>query len=249
MPGTRFPSNHPETRIEVAVRAVGALPPPKAERALEALADEKGDRFVQQVLTAMPAVNVAAILRNHDEASPSIIHWLIPPKLAVAVLNAEPLFWENIGQDMTDDEMATVQNGAARFLFTMLLIAKGPGGRRGLLEAISEDDAALYYLYLPFFGWQPEEELNPFFENTDVVWGGCDHLFEKIRFASADAASQIVEYAASPPVSLKRHVIDLWQNAVSRVDTGRRYDPVEETMFKPVRRKLHSRPAQAATVR
>ena len=236
-----FPKKISDSEIVAAVETIGVLDVPRAERALETLADEKGDRFVQTVLMSMPPVKVAAILRDHDEASPSIIHWLIPPKLAVAVLRVEPLFWENVGRDMSADDISVIQNQTARMIFTLLLIAKGPGGRQGLLEAVTEDDAALYYLYLPFFGWKVEENLNPFFENTDVTRGGCDHLFEKIRFSSAYAAKCISEYIESPPVSMKRHIIDLWLNAVAEVDTFKRYDPIEEIMFKPVQwRSVHA---------
>ena len=220
--------------ITAAVNTIGELDIFRAEQALESLADEKGDRFVQNVLSSMPAVKLAAILRNHDETSPSIIHWLIPPKLAVSVLKIEPLFWENVRLDMGREDISVIQNNTARLVFTMLLIAKGPGGRSGLLEAIAEDDAALYYLYVPFFGWTPGEDLDPMFENTDVVWGGCDHLFEKIRFASPHTATLVAEYAKTPPVSLTRHIVDLWQNAVDAVNTGDRFDPIEESMFNPI---------------
>ena len=95
--------NHPV--IALISRMVQEGDPTKAESALVAVADEEGDFALMQVLEAMPARDLVAILREHDASHPSIAGELVTPASFVKVLAMEAKY-----TDVTHEALRGMMN-------------------------------------------------------------------------------------------------------------------------------------------
>jgi len=231
----------PKAAIAAKARDLSAVSLEKAEKTVEALADKNGDRFVADVLSQMSAVQVAAMLRQKDYSAPSILIWLLTPVLAAEVLKVAPLFWENVHPQMDLDEISAIRDEALDLIAALVLFQKQMGRQKAILQAIADDEASLFYLYLPFYGWQPDETYDPFFENRDVEYGSPAQLFEKMRFVVPEIAAMVFDYITTADIPLKSHVLDLWKNALVGIDTCKKIDRVAEIMFEPIKWRSHGR--------
>lgn len=220
--------------VSMTVKTIVDMPVSKAERAIEAIADKNGDEFTKNILAHIPAVKIAAIFRQHDFSCPSIISWLVTPKMVVKILKVDPLFWKCVynGYDLWN--FRKIQNDALSLISSILLNAKDRDQQESILQHVWSDELSLLYLFLPFIGWTIQEEQTSIFEDSEIDMGTVDHLFELIRWASPFVAKQILEFVYSTKTLLPYHITDLWLEAFNYFENGRDFSSIENAMFAPI---------------
>ncbi|NOX33309.1 MAG: hypothetical protein GXP56_06170 [Deltaproteobacteria bacterium] len=217
-----------------AVKQIVEMSSGMAEKAIEAIADRKGDEFVKNILEHLPPVKIAAILRQHDFSCPSIISWILTPKIIMDVLKVDPLFWKSIYDRNQSDNFFQIQNDALDLINSMLLNEEDRDKQGAILQHISADSLSLLYLFLPFVGWQVKKSQTLDFEDPEFDFGTADHLFEMIRWADPYTAKKIIDFIYSTKVPLFYYITDLWSEAFDYFDTDQDYTSVEAVMFVPV---------------
>lgn len=220
--------------VAKALRVLTVVPVQQAEKAVERLADQRGDRFVTDMLSGISALKIAAWLHQKDFSTPSLLNWLLTPAKVVEVLKVMPLFWHDVHLHMTDDDLSIIITEAVNVMAALILNLEQDGKKQALLNTIAADDASLFYLYLAFYGWWPEEVYDPFFENRELEEGSPAMLFEKMRFVAPEVAGLIYDYITEAGIPARRHVMDLWLNALTFIDSQKGSDRVDEIMFKPI---------------
>lgn len=126
--------------VSMTAKVIADMPAGKAERAIEAIDDKIGDEFTKNILAHIPSIKIAAIFRQHDFSFPSIISWLVTPKI----------------NDLWNYKK--IQNDALSLISSILLNAKDRFQQELILQNACSDDISLLYLFLPFIGWTIQEE-------------------------------------------------------------------------------------------
>jgi hypothetical protein len=205
----------------------------KAEKALETLADEKGDEFVKKILTHLSPIKIAAILRQNDYSSPSMIGWQLTPGVVADVLKADPLFWESVLNHKRSDNFFRIQVDALNLITSLILIDKDRNEQKEIFENIASDELSLNYLFLPFIHWELKERQTLLIEDLDTESGSADHLFEVMRCSAPSVAKAVYESVFTSSPSLVDHITDLWFKSFEHIDI---FDTsIEREMFVPIR--------------
>ena len=216
--------------IPVTVKQIARMRHDKAEKAIEAIADKKGDALARQLLAELSPVAIAAILRQHDFSCPSMISWLLTPDRIQAVLRVDPLFWRDVC-DVHRPYFSDIQRQALELILTFLLTREDRAYQAKILRRIDEDSISQGYLELAFVGWQIQKNQTMELEDPAVEYGSQDHLFEIIRWAAPDTAQRLMEMSYP---RLFHSVTDLWSEAVEALKTDAAYARVEAAMFTPL---------------
>lgn len=205
-----------------------------AKNAIDDTAHRTGDSLVKEILECLSPVKIAAILRQHDFSNPSIISWLLSPRVIVNVLKIDPLFWKNIYDETKSDNFLQIQNEALNLIVSILENVNDRNQQGEILRKISCDNLSLLYLIIPFIGWKIKKEQTLFIEDPDIDFGTPDHLFEMIRWAAPQVAEQIFNSVYSTPLSIIYYITDLWTEAFDCFDKEYEYKSVEAIMFMPI---------------
>ena len=147
--------NHPI--IAIVSRMVQEGDAQLAERALVAVADEEGDLVLSEVIEAMPARDLVAILREHDASHPSIIGVLVTPASFVKALAMEAKY-----NDRTHE--------ALRGMINMVLFRDDEPDP--FIEAMGDSEHGI--LALADYFSEYHEELELFFQNGTFNFLDCD---------------------------------------------------------------------------
>ncbi len=220
--------------LSIITEQIAEMPTAIAEKAIDDIAHRKGDEFVKEILDNLSPVKIAAILRQHDFSCPSIISWILSPKIIVNILRIDPLFWRNIYDGNNSNNFSQIQNNALDLINSILANIKNRDRQREIIQHISRNSLSLMYLYLPFIGWQIKKEQTLFIEDPDIDYGTADHLYEMIRWAAPQVAEQILGFIYSTQISLLYFTTDLWMEAFDYFDMEHDYNSIESIMFVPV---------------
>lgn len=214
---------------EIAVMSTG-----KAEKALENIADRDGDELAAKILTHLPPVKIASILRQHDFSCPSTISWIMTPELIVEVLKIDPLFWKDVYDRNDTANFFEIQSNALDLVISLLLNAKDISRQEKILRELNDDELGRLYILLPFVGWEIKENQMLEFEDPEIDPGTADHLHEIIRWAAPYVSRQILDLVYSAETSLVDYIMDLWLNAFRRLEKGHDIASLENIMFLPL---------------
>ncbi len=221
-----------ERRLSRAAKEIVGLSASGAERALEDYADQEGDEFAKGILARLPPVKIAGILRRHDFSCPSLIGWILTPKLVAEVFKIDPLFWEHVHDGKAYENYRRIQNDAFD-LITSVLSNETDRNRQGeILRQVGDDDLSLQYLFLPFVGWSVRKNQTLPLEDPEMDFDSADHLYELIRWAAPHIAGRIVDFACSIGTPLPYYILDLWLEAFQYFEKGRDFKAIEDIMFR-----------------
>lgn len=161
----------------------------RAGTSLEAIASEQGDETMLAVLTEMDILTVAKIVREHDATIPSIATWLMDAESIKQLLNVEPSYWQNMGED----EVFCAQTEAHSLLTQIFISSDDEEKQREILNAIVEDDFGLLYLSLPFIG----HDFSEIEEDEEQTSGSIEELLMKIKSLSEEAYREVMTVSSS----------------------------------------------------
>jgi len=156
----------------------------RAGTSLEAIASEQGDETMLAVLTEMDILTVAKIVREHDATIPSIATWLMDAESIKQLLNVEPSYWQNMG----DDEVFCAQSEAHSLLTQIFISTDDEEKQVEVLNAILNDDFGLLYLSLPFVG----HDFSEIEEDEEQTSGSVEELLMKIKSLSEEAYREVM---------------------------------------------------------
>ena len=216
------------------VEQIDKMPVSIAEKTIDDIAHQKGDKFLGKVLDHLSPVKIAAILRQHDFSCPSIISWIMTPELIVNVLKIDPLFWKHIYNRNDPEIFIRIKNDALGLIASILLNEKSRDRQGAILQRISSDRLSRLYLFLPFIGWEIRENQTLEFEDSAIDPGTADHLYEMIRWAAPCVAGQIIDFVYSAETSLLYYITDLWTEVFTHFEKGRDFTSIENVMFLPI---------------
>ena len=220
--------------LDRTLMEIAAMPVQKAESVLEAIADREGDERSKAILAQLPPVKIAAILRQHDFSSPSILSWMMTPEMIAAVLKIDPFFWMHVHNRLDSGNFAKIQSEALDLATSLLSNANGREQQSAILELASRDPASLQYLFLPFIGWKIKAESMLEWEDPEIEEGTPDHLYEMIRWAAPSLAQQIIAFCEGVRPPLIFFITDLWSEAFHHLEADRDVAAIENIMFLPV---------------
>jgi len=222
------------SNLSKAVEQIAEMPISIAEKTIDDIAHRQGDELVKEILNHLSPVKIAAILRQHDFSCPSIISWLLSPKVIVNILRIDPLFWKNIYDVSRSDIFLQIQTDALDLISSILININDRDKQGAILRHISRDSLSLLYLFLPFIGWQIKKEQTLLIEDPDIDFGTADHLYEMIRWAAPQVAKQIFDFIYLDQIVLLYYITDLWLEAFDHLDKIYDYKSIETIMFIPV---------------
>lgn len=215
-----------------SIEKIADISEQKAEKALETLADKRGDEFVKKILTHLSPVKIAAILRQNDYSCPSMIAWQLTPKVVANVLKVDPLFWESVLNHAKVENFLQIQDDALNLMASLILIDKNRNEQKEILENIASDELSLNYLFLPFIHWELKKRQTFLIEDLDTDDGGADHFFEVIRWSAPSVAKNVYDFVYTRSPSLVDHIADIWFKSLEYIDV---FDTsIEKAMFVPV---------------
>jgi len=222
------------SNLSKAVEQIAEMPISIAEKTIDDIAHRQGDELVKEILSHLSPVKIAAILRQHDFSCPSIISWLLSPKVIVNILRIDPLFWKNIYDVSQSDIFLQIQADALDLISSILININDRDKQGAILRSIGRDSLSLLYLFLPFIGWQVKKEQTLLIEDPDIDFGTADHLYEMIRWAAPQVAKQIFDFIYLDQIVLLYYITDLWLEAFDHLDKIYDYKSIETIMFVPV---------------
>ena len=156
----------------------------RAGTSLEKIASEQGDETMLAVLTEMDILTVAKIVREHDATIPSIATWLMDAESIKQLLNVEPSYWQNMGED----QVFCAQTEAHSLLTQIFLSSDDEEKQLEVLNAIVKDDFGLLYLSLPFVG----HDFSELEEDEEQTSGSVEELLMKIKTLNEDAYREVM---------------------------------------------------------
>lgn len=215
-----------------SIEKIADISAQKAGKALETLADEKGDEFVKEILAHLSHVKLAAILRQNDYSCPSLISWQLTPKVVADVLKVDPLFWESVLNLDKVDIFFQIQGDALNLITSLILIDKHRKEQKEIFKNIASDDLSLNYLFLPFINWELKKRQTLLIEDPDTEPASADHLFEVMRWSAPFVARSVYDFVYTCSPSLVNHITDLWFKSLEYI--GISDTSIENKMFVPI---------------
>ena len=174
------------------------------------------------VLTEMDILTVAKIVREHDATIPSIATWLMDAESIKQLLNVEPSYWQNIGEE----EVFCAQSEAQSLLSQIFLSNDDIDKQSAVLNATVEDDFGLLYLSLPFIG----HDFSEIEEDEEQTSGSIEELLMKIKTLNEDAYREVMTVSTNG--TLENIEAALKQNANKQRVTAVKMDT--DDMFAPL---------------
>lgn len=194
----------------------------RAGTSLEKIASEQGDDTMLAVLTEMDILTVAKIVREHDATIPSIATWLMDAESIKQLLNVEPSYWQNMGED----QVFCAQTEAHSLLTQIFLSSDDEEKQLEVLNAIVEDDFGLLYLSLPFVG----HDFSELEEDEEQTSGSVEELLMKIKTLNEDAYHEVMTVSTNGTLENIEKVLK--QNANKQRVTAVEMDT--DDMFAPL---------------
>lgn len=194
----------------------------RAGTSLEKIASDQGDETMLAVLTEMDILTVAKIVREHDATIPSIATWLMDADSIKQLLNVEPSYWQNMGED----QVFCAQTEAHSLLTQIFLSHDDEEKKLEVLNTIVEDDFGLLYLSLPFVG----HDFSELEEDEEQTSGSIEELLMKIKALSEDAYREVMTVSSNGTLDNIEKVLK--QNANKQRVTAVEMDT--DDMFAPL---------------
>lgn len=194
----------------------------RAGTSLEKIASDQGDETMLAVLTEMDILTVAKIVREHDATIPSIATWLMDADSIKQLLNVEPSYWQNMGED----QVFCAQTEAHSLLTQIFLSHDDEEKQLEVLNTIVEDDFGLLYLSLPFVG----HDFSELEEDEEQTSGSIEELLMKIKALSEDAYREVMTVSSNGTLDNIEKVLK--QNANKQRVTAVEMDT--DDMFAPL---------------
>ncbi|MDA3788870.1 MAG: hypothetical protein PF503_10305 [Desulfobacula sp.] len=228
---TTFPDNHSETRLIKAAEQISKMPAAAAEKAMEDIAHKNGDDFLQTILAHISPLKIADMLKRNDFSNPSILTWIMTPRIISQVIKKLPLFWMGVLDSEKSSVFCQIQKDALDLTVSILIHINHRDKQHQILKYLSHESQTLFFLTIPFIGWDIKKEQTLLIEDPDVDPGTADHLFEVIRWASPATANQIMDYISFQSPSLCYHIIDIWMDTFNDFEKDHNLALIESAMF------------------
>lgn len=207
------------------------MPAAVAEKAMEDIAHKNGDDFLQTILAHISPMKIADMLKRSDFSNPSILTWIMTPRIISQVIKKLPLFWMGVLDSEKPSVFYQIQKDALDLMVSILIHINHRDKQHQILKYLSNESQTLFFLTIPFIGWDIKKEQTLLIEDPDLDPGTADHLFEVIRWASPSTANQILDYISFQSPSLCYHIIDIWMDTFNDFEIDHDLALTESAMF------------------